>query len=88
MSAGLPHRKLLMKSPKVTRCFAFDFGVRPTFADLFHLPAGGTAVANTSSVTDGPAVIKSAVDSFGGVSILINNAGILRDKGYVYRFFR
>lgn len=48
-----------------------------------HLAAGGTAVANTSSVTDGAAVIQSAISAFGGVSILINNAGILRDRGYV-----
>jgi multifunctional beta-oxidation protein len=44
--------------------------------------AGGSAVANTSSVTDGAAVIQSAISAFGGVSILINNAGILRDKGF------
>ncbi|KAF8623667.1 hypothetical protein AX17_007365 [Amanita inopinata Kibby_2008] len=44
--------------------------------------SGGKAVANTSSVTDGTAVIESAVQAFGGVSILINNAGILRDKGF------
>lgn len=36
---------------------------------------------NTSSVSDGAAVIKTAVDNFGAVTILINNAGILRDKG-------
>ncbi|KAF8952132.1 hypothetical protein BDZ97DRAFT_1931228 [Flammula alnicola] len=44
--------------------------------------AGGKAVINTSSVSDGAAVIKSAVDAFGTVTILINNAGILRDKGF------
>ncbi|KAG8731840.1 hypothetical protein FRC11_002021, partial [Ceratobasidium sp. 423] len=44
--------------------------------------AGGKAVANTSSVTDGAAVIKTALDTFGNVTILINNAGILRDKSF------
>ncbi|KAJ7158814.1 peroxisomal hydratase-dehydrogenase-epimerase [Mycena filopes] len=44
--------------------------------------AGGKAVTNTSSATDGEAVIKSALDAFGSVTILINNAGILRDKGF------
>jgi multifunctional beta-oxidation protein len=37
---------------------------------------------NSSSVTDGAAVIKTALDAFGGITILINNAGILRDKGF------
>ncbi|KAJ7363975.1 hypothetical protein DFH08DRAFT_837971 [Mycena albidolilacea] len=44
--------------------------------------AGGKAVTNSSSATDGAAVIKSAIDAFGGITILINNAGILRDKGF------
>ena len=41
-------------------------------------PAGGKAVANTSSVADGAAIIQTALTVFGGVHILINNAGILR----------
>lgn len=44
--------------------------------------AGGKAIANASSVADGAAVIKAAVDSFGTVTVLINNAGILRDKSF------
>lgn len=47
-----------------------------------HLGGAGRAVVNSSSVTDGHAVIKAALDAFGGVTILINNAGILRDKGF------
>ena len=47
------------------------------------MAAGGKAVVNNSSVTDGAAVIKTALDAFGSVHILINNAGILRDKGCV-----
>jgi NAD(P)-dependent dehydrogenase (short-subunit alcohol dehydrogenase family) len=43
--------------------------------------AGGKAVVDNHSVTDGAGVIQTALDAFGGVTILINNAGILRDKG-------
>jgi multifunctional beta-oxidation protein len=43
---------------------------------------GGTAVPNQSSVENGEEVIKTAIDSFGRVDILINNAGILRDKSF------
>lgn len=38
---------------------------------------------NTSSVMDGAAVIQTAIDTFGRITILVNNAGILRDKGCV-----
>ena len=43
---------------------------------------GGKAVGNKASVEDGDAVVKSAIDTFGRVDILINNAGILRDKAF------
>lgn len=47
------------------------------------LDAGGKAVANydsVASVAGGKNIVKTAVDAFGTVDILINNAGILRDK--------
>lgn len=43
---------------------------------------GGTAVPSKGSAEDGDAVIKTAIDHFGRVDILINNAGILRDKTF------
>ena len=45
--------------------------------------AGGKAAANHSSVSDWKAsreLIEQAVDAFGDLHILVNNAGILRDK--------
>ncbi len=47
--------------------------------------AGGTAIASGASVTDQSAVavmVAEAIATFGKVDILINNAGILRDKTF------
>lgn len=45
--------------------------------------AGGMAVANTDSVADWDAanrIVKTAIDSFGRIDCVVNNAGILRDR--------
>ncbi|MGB5810518.1 MAG: SDR family NAD(P)-dependent oxidoreductase [Polyangiales bacterium] len=44
--------------------------------------AGGEAVANYDSVEDGDAIVQTAMDAWGRVDIVINNAGILRDKSF------
>ena len=47
--------------------------------------AGGTAIANGGSVTDPGAMesmVAKAKELWGGVHILINNAGVLRDKSF------
>ncbi|HTT87857.1 MAG TPA: SDR family oxidoreductase [Acidimicrobiales bacterium] len=44
---------------------------------------GGEAVANDDDVADwegGRRLVAAAVDAFGGLDVLVNNAGILRDK--------
>jgi len=46
---------------------------------------GGVAVADTSNVATrdgGAAVVHTALDAFGRIDIVINNAGILRDKSF------
>lgn len=40
------------------------------------------AVANYDSVEFGEKIIKTAMDSFGRIDVLINNAGILRDISF------
>ena len=49
--------------------------------------AGGDAVANHDDVATwagGQALIRAAVDAFGGLDVLVNNAGILRDRALVH----
>ncbi|XP_013136954.1 PREDICTED: peroxisomal multifunctional enzyme type 2, partial [Papilio polytes] len=62
-----------------------DGSGKSTFADAVVQEIkskGGEAVADYNSVVDGEKIIKTAIDNFGRVDIIINNAGILRDKSF------
>ncbi|KAF4984858.1 hypothetical protein FZEAL_11 [Fusarium zealandicum] len=43
---------------------------------------GGKAAGVKASAEDGEKVVKAAIDAFGRIDIVINNAGILRDKAF------
>ncbi|KYO20545.1 peroxisomal multifunctional enzyme type 2 [Alligator mississippiensis] len=43
---------------------------------------GGKAVANYDSVEAGEKLVKKALEAFGRIDIVINNAGILRDRSF------
>lgn len=44
--------------------------------------AGGEAVANLDSNLEGAKIVQQAIDTFGRIDIVVNNAGILRDKSF------
>jgi len=43
---------------------------------------GGEAVPNKASAEDGDSVVKAAIDAYGRIDVVVNNAGILRDKAF------
>lgn len=64
---------------------AFGDGASRSAADLVVdeiQASGGEAVANYDSVTYGDRIIECALDNFGRIDVVINNAGILRDKSF------
>ncbi|KAI0064752.1 peroxisomal hydratase-dehydrogenase-epimerase [Artomyces pyxidatus] len=80
---GLGRAYSLLYGSRGANVVVNDFNLEAAQKVVDEIKAGGgKAVVNNSSVTDGASVIKSALEAFGGITILINNAGILRDKGF------
>jgi hypothetical protein len=56
-------------------------------AEITQANGQGRAVANTDSVADWTAaqnIVQTAIDNFGRIDIVVNNAGILRDRMFHY----
>ena len=45
--------------------------------------AGGEASADYNNVLEGAKIVKTAMDKYGRVDIVVNNAGILRDVSFI-----
>ena len=82
---------LIMCSIGRAYCLAFaKYGASVVVNDLVNpddvvqeiQKAGGKAVGVKASAEDGETVVKGAIDAFGRIDIIINNAGILRDKAF------
>lgn len=70
---------------KCSHCFNAGSGASSKAADNVVneiKAAGGEAVANYDSVEDGDKIVKTAIDTWGRIDIIINNAGILRDVSF------
>lgn len=92
---GLGRAHALLLAERGARVVVNDLGGNPdgtgaseNAADLVVkeiLEAGGEAVANHDSVATaegGVAIVQTAIDAYGTVDVVINNAGILRDKSF------
>ena len=81
---GLGRQHALALAARGAKVVVNDLGGAQSVVDEIKA-AGGEALANAASVTDFVAVqamVQQAVDAWGRVDILINNAGILRDKSF------
>lgn len=43
---------------------------------------GGIAAPDYNSVVDGEKIVQTALDNFGRIDVVVNNAGILRDRSF------
>src|SRR4029077_15190307 len=78
---GFEHARLFVEEG--ARVVVNDLGDAAEEAAAERRAVAAEAVADTDDITDwkgGQALIESAVNAFGRLDVLVNNAGILRDR--------
>ncbi len=75
-----PLTLLCKKSDRKVCIYTSVTFIIPFYCYLF-LP-GGKAAADYNSVVDGEKIIQTALDNFGRIDVVVNNAGILRDRSF------
>lgn len=88
--AGLGREYALLLASRGAKVVVNDLGGNPSGEGASSRAAdvvvneikakGGEAVANYNSVVEGDKVVETAIKTYGRVDIIINNAGILRDR--------
>jgi NAD(P)-dependent dehydrogenase (short-subunit alcohol dehydrogenase family) len=85
--AGIGRAEALLFAEEGARVVVNDVSADGAHAVVAEIAAGGgEAVANTDDISDWDGagrLIQTALDSFGGLDTLVNNAGILRDRMFV-----
>jgi NAD(P)-dependent dehydrogenase (short-subunit alcohol dehydrogenase family) len=81
---GIGREHALLFAAEGARVVVNDLDPAPAEAVCAEITAaGGEAVANSSDISTwagGEAIVEQAVSAFGGLHVLVNNAGILRDR--------
>jgi NAD(P)-dependent dehydrogenase (short-subunit alcohol dehydrogenase family) len=76
-ASGMGREHALMLASRGARVVVNDISPKAADAVAAITDAGGTAVANTSDITTNAArLVQTAIDAFGQLDIVVNNAGI------------
>ena len=85
--AGIGRAEALLFAQEGARVVVNDVSKDGAHAVVEEIQAaGGEAVANTDDISDWDGAgrfVQQAIDTFGGLDTLVNNAGILRDRMFV-----